>query len=316
MSPMTMINTSGTCATTRLVQCRGFGTYMNDISRKFDNDPEDVPDLTKADFLARKKVFHQVMDWAESRPNGEEWIPILYAYEIVRASAKREAYWGHMVFIDTTTTRFLLVMVFPSTCDCGNYSHHDYDALTQYHAHRLMSLANYIYHYDNKPNWVRATYTTTDHDFKLDPAFLDGVGSLRTKIEQEEKTEVYPVYNITADNFTPSLLESDLEKINNITLHSGWWKRPSEEVKQKVLGDKSARPELSATWKQRNPRLCSHCNVLKDKSLMLCSKCKLVYYCVNLLRGRCTKKYARRLRHPVSVELRSNVGILSYKLYF
>lgn len=79
--------------------------------------------------------------------------------------------WGHMVFTDMTLTQFLLVMIFPSTCskywqspisdmslnppsvDCGNYSHHDYDALTKYHADRFMSLLKYLHHAEGPPDW-------------------------------------------------------------------------------------------------------------------------------------------------------------------
>jgi hypothetical protein len=85
---MMMINTSGTCATTRLIQCRDFGISMNDISGKFQQSPEDVPDLSEDDFLARKTVVRQVSKWsADNRGKPEviyrnEWAPILYQYEV------------------------------------------------------------------------------------------------------------------------------------------------------------------------------------------------------------------------------------------
>lgn len=105
---MMMINTSGTCATSKLIQCRDFGCYQLDVSRKFDQDPDGVPDLSRADFLARKNVLGQVAGWVEEHGKRgiTEWVPIAYVYEvrvyppvsccaanipfqIVKASAKR-----------------------------------------------------------------------------------------------------------------------------------------------------------------------------------------------------------------------------------
>lgn len=37
--------------------------------------------------------------------------------------------------------------------DCGNYSHHDYDVLTKYHADRFMSLLKCLHYKEAKPNW-------------------------------------------------------------------------------------------------------------------------------------------------------------------
>lgn len=81
-----MLNTSGTCATTRLVQLRDFGVHMNDVSRKFDNnEPENVPDLSRDDFLARRKVLDQVRREVNSRRQAgtdNDWTLILYMYEV------------------------------------------------------------------------------------------------------------------------------------------------------------------------------------------------------------------------------------------
>ena len=59
------------------------------------------------------------------------------------------------MFTDMTISRFLLVMTFPEACNCGNYSHHDFDAITKYHADRFMSLLTYLHgewDWGNKPN--------------------------------------------------------------------------------------------------------------------------------------------------------------------
>lgn len=84
------INRSETSAARKLLQCKGFGVYENDVSFKFEKDPDDVPDMTREDFEARKKVVDAVARWvnANNPKNGgkelvynNEWVPILYSYE-------------------------------------------------------------------------------------------------------------------------------------------------------------------------------------------------------------------------------------------
>ncbi|KAK7464243.1 hypothetical protein VKT23_006409 [Stygiomarasmius scandens] len=285
-NPMMMLNRSETCATRRLSQCWGFGISMNDVSQKFYGDPEDATDLSPEDFFARKAVIEEVEKWCDEMEDKPEliyqnkWTPILYLYEIVKSSAKRERDWGHLVFTDMTLTRFLIVMVFPPACNCGNLSHHDYDALTRYHADRFMSLLTYLRHEwkesDNDPQWVRATYTTPEHRFKLNPDFL-------AKFHEPESTSTTakpPVFHVTADNFIPTLFESELEKIDNVVAQGGRKSRAEPSTRDKVLGTKEGRPNVSSAFKNKNPRQCSYCEkVSKDKDLQKCSRCKLVFYC-------------------------------------
>lgn len=49
---------------------------MNDVSRKFDKDPEDVPDLSRDDFVSRQIVLKQTEGIRQM------WTPILYMYEV------------------------------------------------------------------------------------------------------------------------------------------------------------------------------------------------------------------------------------------
>jgi len=267
-NPMMMVNTSGTCATTRLTQCRGFGVYMNDVSKKFHRDPELATDLGKEDFRARKDVIGQVARWAEGK--SEEWVPILYLYEIVKASAKRERDWGHLVFTDLTTTRFLLVMVFPDECNCGNFSHHDYDALTKYQANRFMSLATYLYHKEGIPEWVRATYVTKSTGYALDPRFLQTFDI--------PPSDLRKISHVTADTFVPSMLPSERDIINTL-LKQGNKELPGANVSARVLGSKDTRPDVSDVWKSKNSRQCAECSKVSSSDLMKCSRCRLIHYC-------------------------------------
>jgi hypothetical protein len=66
---------------TRLIQCRQVGILMNDVSRKFEKDPKDAPDLSPEDFLARRKIINQVAWWRienEDRKWLNEWIPFIH----------------------------------------------------------------------------------------------------------------------------------------------------------------------------------------------------------------------------------------------
>ncbi|KAA1469777.1 hypothetical protein DENSPDRAFT_835437 [Dentipellis sp. KUC8613] len=278
-NPIMMINRSGLCATTKLIQCRHFGTYQCEVSGKFAGSPEQASDLSEEDFYARKNVIDQVQKWVEDNEKTEhlihqnEWVPILYNFEVVRSSAKRQRDWGHVVFTDLTTTRLLLVMCFgASTCMCGNPYHDDYGVLTKYQADRLMSLLTYVYHKDNKPLWVRATYTTMTSK-KLRPEFLN-------THEPINDTKKPPIFHVTAEDFVPSLLSGELEQIDNLLVQSKK-SLPPAELRNKVLGSKETRPTPQA-WSagmEKNPRQCAFCEKVGAQTMPTCSGCKLVRYC-------------------------------------
>ncbi|KIK63636.1 hypothetical protein GYMLUDRAFT_40705 [Collybiopsis luxurians FD-317 M1] len=281
-SPMMMINRSETCATRRLNQCTDFGVNTNDVTQKFYGDPDDATDLSELDFYARKAIIEEVAEWCDENEGKKpevihenKWTPILYRYEIVKSSAKRARDWGDLVFTDATISRYLIVMIFPETCECGNFSHHDYDSITKYQADRLMSLLTYLHHdwkWGNRPNWVRATYTTPERKFKLTPDFLTKIGSMSLKPF---------ICHVTPDDFVPSLSPSELEKIDNVVAQGGSsMKRTETSVRDKVIGSKETKPNVAAPFRRRNPRQCAHCEtVSKDKDLQQCGRCKLVFYC-------------------------------------
>ncbi|KAI0034879.1 hypothetical protein K488DRAFT_44623, partial [Vararia minispora EC-137] len=281
-SPNMMINRSETCAARKLTQCTDFGVSMNDVTGKFQQGPDNAPDLTRAEYFARKKVVEQVAQWCDDNADKpeviykNEWAPILYRFEIVKGAAKKERDWGHLIFSDMTISRFLLVMTFPDECNCGNYSHHDYDALTKYQADRFMSLLTYLHEewdWGNKPSWVRATYVTPSQNHLVSKGFLD---DLTVSAGEKRHPGNPPIFMITREKFTPTLLPSDLEKIDNTvargstrTTRSG----DSDRVRIKVLGTKEDRPDVSEAWKEPNARQCAYCEIGKEvKGLKLCSR--------------------------------------------
>ena len=78
MFGMGFVNLSGTCATTRIIQCYQLGIYTCEVSRKFEQDPDHVLDLHKPDFLARKKVVDAVDKWCSGKDELQLYLPILY----------------------------------------------------------------------------------------------------------------------------------------------------------------------------------------------------------------------------------------------
>ena len=108
-----------------------------------------------------------------------------------------------------------------------------------------------------------------------------------------------PLFHVAADDFVPSLLSSDVEKIDNLRATKRNARPVPEDVRAKVIGSKTAKPQVdSKLFKQKNARECAFCREVKDKDLMVCSRyvhsprvmdelieivslgsCKLVYYC-------------------------------------
>lgn len=88
MNPFMSLNLSGLCATTKLIQVPMFGLQAVECSRKFDKNPDDVPDLSKEDFLDRKALLREVEKWCagmKGKPEmmpGNKWYLINYAYEV------------------------------------------------------------------------------------------------------------------------------------------------------------------------------------------------------------------------------------------
>ncbi|KAF5323644.1 hypothetical protein D9758_017074 [Tetrapyrgos nigripes] len=135
---------------------------------------------------------------------------------------------------------------------------------------------------------VRATYTTPDQAFKLNPELFN-FGSRLTSFANSNSTalakgkpKLPPIFHVTADNFIPTLLDSELEKIDNVVAQ-GMRKKcaePSTRDRVLIVNPKEGKPNVNSTvWKNKNPRQCSFCEkVSKNKDLQKCSRCKLMFY--------------------------------------
>lgn len=118
---------------------------------------------------------------------------------------------------------------------------------------------------------VRATYTTPNHGYKIDPTLL-----IRSISPPATTTNNLPaIVEVKSSNFVPSLLPSEIEKVENLLAQKGpRAKKISEEVKKMVQGTKEEiRPDVSGeAWKQRNARQCAACETVQEKDLATCSR--------------------------------------------
>jgi len=173
-----------------------------------------------------------------------------------------------------TLTQYLLVMCYgESSCSCGNPYHDDFAVITKYHADRFMSLLKYLHHDESKPKFVRATYTTTSNRL-VHPDFF-------STIDPPTKTYDPPIFHVTPENFVPSLLESELEKIDNLTSQISSSKSPPAGLREEVMGRKEDRPkaEQYMAANAKNAAACAYCEKIGKSTMSVCAGCKLVRYC-------------------------------------
>lgn len=282
--PFMSLNLSCTCATTKLVQCVNYGTEMCDVTRKFlYQSAEQATDLARDDFMARKKLIEHVQQF-DSKQGEDKWTPILYAYDIAKGSSKRQEDLGHMVFTDSTLSRFLMVLLFgPPGCACGNPYHNDYEALTRMHANQFMSLLKYVYCKPDhpQPEWVRATYTTNAQN--LNPAFLISANleSDNPPAPPSSNSNTPKIINVLSTDFIPSLTEHHLGRIDALLGRSKSWGVPSPAIRKSVKG-KGGKPNPNTRvykgGREQVQRECGNCRKV-DPKLQTCGRCKVVFYC-------------------------------------
>ena len=82
-----------------------------------------------------------------------------------------------------------------------------------------------------------------------------------------------PIFHVTDDDFTPSLLAGEIERIDNL-LTTFSQKIPPASLKEKVMGDKSSRPAVE-TWMMGNVKsvnVCANCGKQQQKTMAMCSR--------------------------------------------
>ncbi|KAH9479901.1 Acetyltransferase ataH [Psilocybe cubensis] len=238
--------------------------------------------------LLLQNVLKQVRDWVKQhgKKRLREWVPIAYLYERLGTSSvhrfddnsilDRYDISRSMQYVPFELVSNVSTYSVPSDprSECGNLSHHDFEAMTKYQADRMMSLLTYLYH-SRKPAWVRATYVTPRNNFNLEPLFLNSDDPFSpARLRYSIRRGIPPIFHVTPDDFIPSLSLSDIEKIDALLRIKHSDKIPPEEVKQAVMGGKDVVKPLveSKMFKGKNPRKCSFCSVVKDKDLLVCSR--------------------------------------------
>ena len=110
---------------------------------------------------------------------------------------------------------------------------------------------------------------TPKEGFRLSSDFLDNI--VRTPGENR-KAGRPPIYVVTPDNFNPTLFTNELEKIDNtVARGSTGGTRKGAGAREKVLGSKEDRPDVSSALRHRNLRQCAFCQEVKElKQLNLC----------------------------------------------
>lgn len=168
----------------------------------------------------------------------------------------------------------------------GKKAHDHYFTVTKYHADRLMSLLQYVFHDGPQPNWsvifipilclplssfhvrrVRATFTTSTST--LHPLFLDSVDAT------VPAGTFPPIYHATPATFTPALTESELERVESTMRQSRSWAKhvPPPAVRDAVLA-REARPKAAhATWLagKSGPEGCAYCGEVAEGKMPQCS---------------------------------------------
>ncbi|KAK4702978.1 hypothetical protein P7C70_g3241, partial [Phenoliferia sp. Uapishka_3] len=296
-NPLMSVNLSGICATTKLLQY--LSPSMCDVTRKFDKDPRDAPDCDPDFFRRAKVMIAKVTREINADPELKSmyWFPVLYCYELYKGQGKSQADFGHLVWIDGTLSRFLLVNIYGSpSCECGNAYHNDYDAMIKLQAQRFLNLTCYLSQNLKEPRWIRATYTTDAYP-SLPSNFLPFGGT--DNLSSAALPGRPPIIHLTPADLVPSLASSDLEKID-IIINRGQAKTPTPENRRRVLvlnsKDAATRPFVPAALpfevSETIQRDCAGCKQLFDpKDLQRWiehstdvplsspgSSCKLTYY--------------------------------------
>ncbi|GAA5915641.1 hypothetical protein JCM6882_002371 [Rhodosporidiobolus microsporus] len=285
-NPLMNTNLSEVSATRRLLQLPMFGIFQGDVRPKFSKPDHATTDISPEDkklFGNTVKAMDKVFD-ADPKLKAMNWTPVLYIYELYKGHAKHAWDFGHLVFVDNTVTRYLLVRT-QGSVKCAN-GHcpldHDYAEITELQAQQFFNLTTYLP--IPEPKWVRATFTTDEHRAVVDDLFdfRKGDTGLSTRPTQGLKPAVI---HVTSANMKPMFSQDDLDTIDAF-LESCSQKVPGKDVKKKVLvpaGGKAKEfsptylPEEFAEEPKRNCGNCGEPRLPKD--LSRCGGCKSVFYC-------------------------------------
>lgn len=124
---------------------------------------------------------------------------------------------------------------------------------------------------DSQTLRIRATYVTNKEKFKLNSDFLDNIARTPGENRKDGRPSIYVV---TPNNFNPTLLPSELAKIDNTVARSATrLGRKGSDARRRVLGTKESRPNINSALRPQNLRKCAFCKAVKKlRELHSCNR--------------------------------------------
>ncbi|KAF8890848.1 hypothetical protein CPB84DRAFT_1784681 [Gymnopilus junonius] len=154
-----------------------------------------------------------------------------------------------LVFTDALVYKCLLVMVFPTPSDKPGFSHEDYMALTEWHAHRFMRMCMCIF-----------------HDKEISCQFL----SFFEDPPMESASGPNSFFTVTPETVKPRLLTSDVFKIDSVWAQEPKLKSNPIPVSKRIRDTRVHFP--GSEWQLRHYRACSYCGTSKKDKLHVCAR--------------------------------------------
>ncbi|CAK0742759.1 hypothetical protein CVIRNUC_001419 [Coccomyxa viridis] len=298
--PFMLVNWSGTCACSRLLQGRHQGMQMVSIADKIKKEVNN-PDESRFAWTGSRhgdfKLMHkavQCLKLCESHAAiaPGSYTPILHEWEVAESIGRKLSNYGRLVFADKTTTKFVVVELCIHTCIPSKQR-------AEQRAHLLFCLARYL---GFNPTWVRyATSTPDKPDFPKKLLKEDACKPGYWK----ESFQKYNFGQIDATNFKASLGENALDVMAIIIGRSANMIDRVAEAQEAFGGlDALRRDVLQTSAAARDgcppneaepptkpfpkpwmcnpvlPRLCASCGESElHRKLMKCASCQMKWYC-------------------------------------
>ncbi|BGP48676.1 hypothetical protein JCM10450v2_004552 [Rhodotorula kratochvilovae] len=289
--PMIYYNESS--AAVKLLNCQRVGTLSCSVLPQFDGsrggnrthlDAEEYERYSRTVLDVNKKLN------SDPKLRGMGWM-LLYSWEPHSGYAKHDSDWANVVFGDSTLSRFLLIDLRGSTacpcCDGPSWEYAEgFEAMLELTANRFFNLVSYLG--PNKPQWVRATFTTVENP-DVNQAFFDFKSGSIPCPNPSSPARMPPIYHIDAVSMKPAFTPADLHALDATALNCDSKISPAEKRSQ-VLAPPDKYGSLrwmtktapnSVTAKMTEVRrACEGCSKFGEMSKRLrCSRCKLSFYC-------------------------------------
>jgi hypothetical protein len=118
---------------------------------------------------------------------------------------------------------------------------------------------------------------TPSQGYKLDLDFIrtDNKDDTALAAINDKRSDAFPpMFHIIAEDATPSLTPSEMERVDTVLGQSSYAKPRNvpQSIRDQVLG--TEKPDVSGAWTEKSERGCAHCGLVptgSKKKLMVCS---------------------------------------------